>query len=304
MMAENRAEIPSGDRYRFELKWDGIRAIIALEEGSLKIRSRNGHDITAQFPELMRPDDFRATTALFDGEIVVLDAEGRPVFEDVIKRIRTRHAGSIARLKQKHVAVCYLFDLLYLDGRSLINDPLYLRQEWLADALKEKSYYRISEPLDDGQDLWRAVTDAGLEGIVAKDRLSRYQPGQRSPAWQKIKTRSAASFAIVGWTAGQGNRENLPGSLALARRDSASGALQYAGRVGSGFSEAFLKELREILAREKTGPALFNHPDLKDTIWIEPRLVVDVSFAALTGDGLLRAPVFVRLRPDLELEDC
>jgi len=295
MLADSAPVVPEPGRYFYELKWDGIRAIFVLEEGQMRIFSRNGHEITDSFVELLRPDDLRATTAVLDGEIVVLDADGRPVFEKVIKKMRK--STSV-----KDRAVCYFFDVLYLDGRLLLNDPCELRREWLVDLLRDRQVLRLSEALDDGQALFAAVKESSLEGIVAKDRRSRYTPGERSSSWLKIKVSSDCSLAILGYTPGEGERSSSFASLVLG--EWTGDGYRYRGRVGSGFNDKSLNHIRSRLDELTPGKAWFSHSDLKKVTWTKEGLFADISYSSLTADGLLRAPVFRRLRPDLSPEDC
>src|SRR5262249_9825824 len=190
MLARANDKLPESEDYFYEVKWDGLRALISLDEGEIRIHGRNVLDFTKQFPELLIAEQaFRATSALFDGEIVCLDADGRPNFRNVIQRMQQTSEGGIERSRAKHPAVCYLFDCLYLDGRPIMNEPLSRRREWLADAVRKDSAYRVSEVVEDGAAFFEAVKEMGLEGIMAKQRTSTYQPGKRGDAWLKIKTR-------------------------------------------------------------------------------------------------------------------
>src|SRR5205085_8697011 len=138
MLARPASKPPESPDYLYEVKWDGIRALISLDEGEIRIRGRNGLDVTKQFPELIIPEQaFRATSGLFDGEIVCLESDGRPNFQKVIHRMQQTSEGAIERAKAQHPVVCYLFDCLYLDGRPIVNEPLTRRREWLADAIKK-----------------------------------------------------------------------------------------------------------------------------------------------------------------------
>ncbi|HVV71452.1 MAG TPA: non-homologous end-joining DNA ligase, partial [Verrucomicrobiae bacterium] len=283
----------------YEVKWDGIRALISLDEGEIRIRGRNGIDLTRQFPELLSADSaFRATSALFDGEIVCLDSAGKPVFSDVISRMQQRSAGAVDRLRARHPAVCYLFDCLYLDGRAIVNEPLSRRREWLADTLKEASAYRLSDTFEDGVSLLEAVRQHGLEGVMAKRKDSSYLPGKRRDSWLKIKPRRTTECLIVGYTAGQGDRAGSFGALHLAQPE--DGELRYVGKVGSGFDEGSLEAVFAILKDLTTSISSVKHrPTAPGSVWVEPKLVCEVAFASFTGSGILREPVFVRLRPDL-----
>ncbi len=304
MLAHTREEPPDSGDYLFEVKWDGIRASILLDDGALTIRSRSGRDITALFPELLVPEQaFRASGAVFDAEIVCLQPDGRPSFEDTIKRLQQKEAG-IARARARHPAVCYVFDCLYLDGRSLLHEPLERRREWMADALKPGSPFRASEAIDDGMGLYSAARTAGLEGIMAKKRGSPYLPGKRSDYWLKIKIRQTVECIIIGYTRGKGDRAGTFGALQLARY--AGESLRYVGKAGTGFDAQLMKSLLEEMAGvpRVQRPVSAKPPDDSDTVWIEPRLVCEVQYASLTSEGILREPVFLRRRPDYSPEDC
>jgi len=300
MLARPVDRLPDSPEFLYEVKWDGIRGLIALNEGQIQIRGRNGLDFTKQFPELALPEQaFRATSALFDGEIVCLDPDGRPKFKDVIHRMQQKSDGAIERAKAKHPVVCYLFDCLYLDGRSIINEPLTRRREWLADALKKESPYRVSEAVDEGAAFLEAVQQMGLEGIIAKQRHSPYLPGKRSDSWLKIKTRQTMECAVIGYTRGKGDRAASFGALHIAQIN--GDQLSYVGKVGGGFDDDSLKsvfaELKQIAPVKKP----IKEKTLDDTrsVWLSPRLMVEVEYLSLTPDGMLREPVFLRLRPDL-----
>ncbi|MEQ9413671.1 MAG: DNA polymerase ligase N-terminal domain-containing protein, partial [Cyclobacteriaceae bacterium] len=173
MLSDSASKPPLGDEYIYEVKWDGIRALISLEDGVIRIRSRNQNDITKQFPELNIPA-FRANCGLFDAEIVCLDKSGKPEFKKVINRLMSSGDNTIEKLSKSSPVYCYVFDCLYLDGRSIINEPLLKRKEWLKDALKKDTPYRTSEFVEDGQSLFEAAREHNLEGIMAKDKASRY----------------------------------------------------------------------------------------------------------------------------------
>ncbi len=220
MLAQSTAEPPDSEDYLYEVKWDGIRAMIALDEGTVRIRSRNQHDLTGKFPELLGADQaFRTASALFDAEIVCLDETGKPVFKNVIHRMQQKNHGAIERARAKYPAVCYVFDCLYLDGRSIVNEPLVRRRAWMEDAIKRDTPYRVSEAVAEGAELFQAAVNMGLEGIMAKERNSPYRPGTRSSQWLKIKKRQTLECLIVGYTAGKGDRKDSFGALHLARRE-------------------------------------------------------------------------------------
>jgi ATP-dependent DNA ligase len=242
---------------------------------------------------------FRATTALFDGEIVCLDTEGKPNFRNVILRMQQRSNGAIERARAKHPAVCYLFDCLYLDGRAITNEPLQRRREWLLDAVRNNPAYRVSEAVDEGHAFLEAVRQLGLEGIMAKQRTSPYIPGKRSECWLKIKTRQTTECLVIGYTRGKGDRESTFGALHIARRTGP--VLEYLGKVGGGYDQSTLANVWSELRKLTPGirPVKEKPVDGAGTVWVEPTLVCEVQFASLTSDGKLREPVFLRMRPDL-----
>lgn len=299
MLARAADAPPASADYLSEVKWDGLRALISVDEGVVTIRGRHQLDMTKQFPELLVPEAFRATSALFDGEIVCLDADGRPVFKEVIQRMQQRSDGAIERARARRPAVCYLFDCLYLDGRPIVSEPLVRRREWLADAVKGGSTYRLSAGVDDGPAFFAAVQKLGLEGIVAKRRDSPYLPGRRSETWLKVKVRQTVECIVIGYTPGTGDRAATFGALHLAQGD--AGELKYVGKVGSGFDERTLREVMAALGKVERGPRPIREKPLDGarSIWLKPTLLCEVQFASWTPDGALREPVFLRLRPDL-----
>jgi len=302
MLARPADKPPDSADYLYEVKWDGLRAMISLDEGQIRIRGRNGTDFTKQFPELLIPEQsFRATSALFDGEIVCLDSNGKPVFKNVIHRMQQKTEAAIERARVKYPAACYVFDCLYLDGRPIVNEPLARRREWLEDVIKKDSAYRVSGVVEDGPAFFEAVKEMGLEGIIAKQRDSTYQPGKRSDAWLKVKARQTVECIIVGYTRGKGDRAGSFGALHLARQD--ADGLKYVGKAGTGFNEESLREVADELKKLKTIQRPVKEKPLDDarSIWVEFKLICEVQFASWTKDGMLREPVFVRLRPDLTL---
>ncbi|HEX9614787.1 MAG TPA: non-homologous end-joining DNA ligase [Bacteroidota bacterium] len=300
MLSESREKVPTGEGYLYEIKWDGIRAMISLDEGEMRILSRNGKDITASFPELLNPEEsFRATNGLFDGEIVCLDPSGKPIFKNVIHRMQQTTEHAVARARAKFPAICYIFDCLYLDGRPIINEPLDRRRTWIKDTVKSDSSYRVSDAMDEGTELFRAAGAMGLEGIMAKERTSAYQTGRRSPQWLKIKTRHTTDCVIIGYTQGKGNREEAFGALQIAEMHPKG--LKYVGKVGTGFDDKILKSIYQDLKKLKETKRPIKEKPLDDasTTWVEPKLMCEVQYASFTKDGMLREPVFLRLRPDL-----
>ena len=303
MLSENATEPPEGPEYVYELKWDGIRAMVYLDEGTIRIVSRNQNDITNRFPELLSAEKaFRATCAVFDCEIVSLDAQGKPIFKKVINRLMTTGEATIAKLARSNPVNCYIFDCLYLDGRPLVNEPLMKRREWMIDAVRMDSPYRVSEVVDDGRALFEAAKAHGLEGIMAKVRDSKYLPGRRSPSWLKIKVWQTREVVIIGYTRGKGDRGETFGALHIAEQE--KDELLYRGKVGTGFDDDAIRDIKARLKKLKEikKPITKKLADDKVTTWIEPRMYAEVSYTSITTDKIFREPVFVRLRPDLEKE--
>jgi DNA ligase D-like protein (predicted ligase) len=305
MLAQIRREPPDSGDYLYEIKWDGIRAMITLEDGEIRMRSRSQREITNLFPELIEhAGAFSATCGLFDAEIVCLDESGRPVFEHVIRRLHASKEQAIERGRRAHPAVCYLFDCLYLDGRPIVNEPYQRRREWLEDAVRPNDSFRISLTVEEGASLFEAAIQMGLEGIMAKQRSGMYLPGKRSDAWLKIKGSESAECVILGYTPGKGDRDSTLGALHLGCYH--EGRLRYVGKVGTGFNEKQLRSLMAELdgvARAKK-PVPQRIPEEAISVWLEPKLVCEVRFASRTREGNLREPVFLRLRPDLSIADC
>lgn len=300
-MLSGSADVPPpDDKFIHEMKWDGIRALISLEDGQVKIRTRNQHEVSKQFPELLQADKaFRATCGLFDAEIVCLDKEGRPDFKKVIHRLTTLGDTNTQKLSKSSPVYCYIFDCLYLDGRSLINEPLLKRKAWLKDAIKNDTPYRVSEMVEDGASLFEAAKIHGVEGIISKAKDGKYYPGKRSDLWLKVKVRNTRDCFILGYTPGKGNREAAFGGLHIGERE--GDRIVYRGKVGTGFDDATIKEIfKQVKAlNEIKKPMPEKVMDEKISIWVEPKLALEISYSKLTPDKMFREPVFVRLRPDL-----
>jgi bifunctional non-homologous end joining protein LigD len=304
MLAQLADQPPKSPDFVYEVKWDGIRALVALDEGEIRIRSRNGNDITRQFPELQHAaQSFHATSALVDGEIVCPDVDGKPSFQNVIHRLQLKGETAIRHAMAKFPALCFVFDCLYLDGRPIVGEPFTRRREWLEDAVKQPLAFRLSALVEEGEALLDAVRRIGLEGIMAKRRDAIYSPGKRTGAWLKIKTRQTLELVIVGYTLGKGDREPTLGALHLAA--TGDDGLEYVGKVGTGFDQRSLKMLWAKLQKLKKlkRPATSKPPDDTNSVWCEPKLLCEVQFASRTRDGRLREPVFMRLRPDLQPAD-
>lgn len=294
MLADAAKKVPIGN-YQYEVKWDGIRALIYLNEGELKIYSRNLNDITAQFPELNVPEQaFRINNAIFDAEIVCLDAQGKADFKKVLKRLMSKKNFDME--SKRTPAYCYLFDCLYLDGRSLMNDPLDRRQWWMKDSVRVgETNYRISETVEDGEALFEAAKELGVEGIMAKKKDGKYTPGRRNETWIKVKVKETMDCVIIGFTMGEGDRAKTFGSLQLAERQ--DGKLKYRGRVGTGFDDRLLASMTQMLVKMVSKERIIQEEvhEEKSTIWVAPELMCEVQYSMITDNGTFRDPVFKRL---------
>ena len=295
MLADRRRKPPKGD-FLYEVKCDGIRAIFLLNEGELKIYSRNGNDITDKFPELVTPQEtFRVNNGVFDGEIVCLDKKGKADFKKVIKRLMTKRVIDVESATRRSPAYAYLFDAIYLDGRSLTKDPLIRRRTWLKDSIRDDTFYRLSETVDDGVALFEAAKSLGVEGIMAKDPSALYYPGKRSEGWLKVKVKHTQNCRIIGYTQTESDRKAYFGSIQLAEEK--DGNLIYRGRVGTGFDDVMLKYLKDEMSKLEIGDKPIDEEahEEKKTIWIQPMLLCEVEFSMITDNGTFRDPVFKKL---------
>jgi bifunctional non-homologous end joining protein LigD len=297
MLAKN-GELPRRQAdYGFEVKWDGIRAVAYSEPGRFRMESRKLSDITSQYPEL-RPlgRELGSRDAVLDGEIVAFDENGKPSFERLQQRMNLTAESQIKR-RAKQVPVAYVvFDLLYLEGRSLMGLPYEERRARLDELeLRGPNWQTPTYHRGDGEPLLRATKEQGLEGVVAKRLDSIYEPGRRSGAWIKVKNRQKMKIVIGGWMPGEGRRETTIGALLAGVRDE-DGKLRYAGRVGTGFTEKVLDDLIAKLEplRRKTSPFDAGRPP-KGAIFAEPELGAEIEYGEWTNERILRAPAFKRL---------
>ncbi len=296
MGATLAGRLPQGPGWIFEVKWDGVRALVHIDRQSLAIYTRNNNRCEKQYPELqVLPRYIEAEQAILDGEIVALDERGVSHFELIQPRIHLKDPNAIAKMAQKQPVRLYVFDLLYLNGADLRGMPLIERKRMLAKIVKPFPLLRISEHFEhSGEELLEAARRSGLEGLIAKLGTSVYE-SRRSRNWLKLKLTSEQEFAIAGYTPGE--REHF-GSLALGYYE--AGKLHYAGNVGTGFDARNLKELWALLEPLTTPKSPFAKADKipKGTVWVKPELVAQIKFANWTGDKKLRAPVYLGLRDD------
>jgi bifunctional non-homologous end joining protein LigD len=296
MLATLEKTVSSSEGWLFEVKWDGYRAIAYVRGGESKLLSRNDKDLTQRFEHVAREivKAVKTPYVVLDGEVCALDDQGRASFSAM------QQGGA--------PLVYYVFDLLELEGEALVDLPLTERRRRLEKLLDRRNRtVRLSETFDDGEALYEAAKQQGLEGIMAKRQDSRYYEGKRTRDWLKIKTHGRQEFLIAGYTHGGGRRASTFGSLILALRE--GGELKYVGNVGTGFTDTEIRRLLEKLKplRRETPPfrTVPKMPRVRrdEIVWVEPELVAEVEFAEFTHDGRLRAPSYQGLREDKEPEE-
>jgi len=303
MLATTAGLPPDDGAWAYEMKWDGLRAIAEIDHGRLQLWSRTGRDITAGYPELRQlPAAAGVDQAVLDGEIVVFGAEGWPSFEALQQRMNISAPAQVRALLAS-VPVTYLaFDLLVLDGQPLLDQPYTERRALLEQLELNGRHWQTPPSFTDaaGSEVLEVSQQHGLEGVVAKRLQSRYEPGKRTSAWRKIKNVHRQEAVVGGWKPGAGNRAGQIGSLLIGVQG--PGGLQYAGHVGTGFTQTTLAMLGGKLAplRRATSPFATPIPPehARAAVWAEPLLVVEVEFGLWTNEGRMRAASYKGLRDD------
>jgi bifunctional non-homologous end joining protein LigD len=299
MLARSGSLPRDEERYGFEVKWDGIRALLYCDHGHLELQGRNFTDFTPRYPELRGlAEELGARRIVLDGEVVAFDPQGRPSFERLQTRMHLA-SDSAVRRRMKDTPITYvIFDLLYLDGHSTIALPYEQRRELLEQCELNGPYWRApGYQRGEGTPLLEATREQGIEGIVAKRLDCPYEPGRRSSGWIKVKNVALQDVVIGGYTPGEGGRSGRIGALAVGVIE--DGALKYAGKVGTGFTEQTLAMLQRELDPLLTGASPFDgRQPPKGTRFVEPSLVASVEFREWTRSGTLRAPSYKGLRPD------
>ncbi len=300
-----------GAEWLFEIKWDGYRAIAFIEDGNLRLVSRNQNELTPRYPELKDlAKSVKAKTAILDGEVVALDDQGRASFSLMQQRTGFRPGGKRAVTRADVPVLYYAFDLLYLDGYDLRKLPLEDRKKKLASILVTGDSVRYSDHYEkQGKALFEMARSKGLEGILAKKRDSIYQE-RRTSEWLKIKITHRLEAVIGGYTEPEGSRAHF-GSVVLGLYDR-QGRLIHVGQAGSGFDQKSLEEVWKLLKKRETKKNPFHGEveALRKVYWVKPELVAEIEFAEWTdgtsaGSGpKLRAPVFLGLRDDKDPKEC
>jgi bifunctional non-homologous end joining protein LigD len=294
------------ERWSFEIKWDGVRALVYSEPGRLRIEGRRLTDMTERYPEL-RPlnRQLGSRDAILDGEIVAFDDNGKPSFERLQHRMHLTGDARIKRRAKDIPVVLAIFDLLYLDGRDLTRLPYEERRAKLEDLKLEGPNWRTpaAHP-GEGTALKQASEQQGLEGIVAKRLGSPYEPGRRSSHWVKVKNKKRQELVVGGWLPGEGKRESTIGAL-LVGFYTPDGQFRYGGRVGTGFTQAALRDLEQRLEplRRKTSPFAGAPKPPKGALYVQPELVCEVEYTEWTEEMVLRHPAYKGLCSGMEPEE-
>jgi bifunctional non-homologous end joining protein LigD len=299
-MLARAGDLPRAGDWSFEIKWDGVRAIAYAQPGRLRLESRNLREITDAYPEVRGLiAQLGMREAVLDGEIVAFDDAGHPSFERLQRRMHVTSPSSVRRLAASTPVVYAIFDLLHLDGRSLMGLPYDQRRARLEELQLGGSAWRVpAVHSGDGARLLEATRAQGLEGIVAKRRDATYEPGRRSGAWIKVKNTMRQELVIGGWIPGEGRRTERVGALLMGYYE--DGAFRYAGRVGTGFTEATLSTLADRLQplRRDTNPFTSSPKLPRETVFVEPCLVAEIEIREWTSERIMRAPSFKGLRED------
>jgi bifunctional non-homologous end joining protein LigD len=317
-MLATAGELPASDAgWSYEFKWDGIRAICYIDGGRMRAMSRGEKDLTRGFPELAELEEhLRRRAAVLDGEIVAFDDAGRPSFGRLQRRLNLTTPTMVTRRAEEVPASYLVFDVLYLDGRSLLDQPYDARREVLESLALSGSSIATAPIFTDahGADVLAASRAAGMEGVVAKRRDSLYRPGARSPDWRKVKIVRTQEVVIGGWTDGAGERAGSLGALLLGIPESSDQPtqddglmLRYVGRVGTGFDAATRRELLAALGERAVERSAFSSrpPSTggEQLHFVVPELVGEVGFGEWTGSGHLRHPSWRGLRVDKDARE-
>jgi len=303
MLARSGKGLPPDDEHwAYEIKWDGVRALAYSEPGRLRLESRNHNDITASYPELRALHRALSShRAILDGEIVAFEESDshppRPSFGRLQRRMHVA-SESTARRLMKEVPVAYIvFDLLWLDGHSLMALPYEERRERLKELELQGSHWQTPDHVvGNGAAVLEASLAGGLEGVVAKRLDGPYEPGRRSPCWLKVKNVRREDVVVGGWLPGEGRRRDRIGALLVGVPE--DGRLRYAGRVGTGFTDAELTRLAKTLEPREDSPFAGEPRPPRGAVYVEPTRVAEVEYTEWTGDGMLRHPSYKGLREE------
>lgn len=300
MLASAVTTLPTGADWAYEFKWDGVRALLDVTDSRVRIRSRNGNDVSGGYPELVA-QAAGVGDVLLDGEIVAF-TDGRPSFGRLQQRMHVRGVAELKRLTEQVPVTFVAFDILRRFGVDLTARPYAERRETLERFVAEHPGWTLSPSFDDGPATEQVAREHGLEGVVAKRTGSPYRPGARNDDWRKLRFLRGGEFVVLGWDAAA-EHPRTPSSLVLGIA-SAEG-FRFAGRVGSGLSGRVVTALRKAFV-PRAEPVVDVPPTPRGRVahWVEPTVVVDVAFSMWTSDGVLRQPVFRGIRHDKRPEEA
>jgi bifunctional non-homologous end joining protein LigD len=297
--------------WAFEMKWDGVRAIATVEAatddspGAVTLMSRNELEMTDTYPELAELANCVTSDCVLDGEIVAFGNGGNPEFGRLQRRIKLTKSKDIEKERANTPVYFMVFDILSVDGESLLRESYEQRRQRLFEVVSENDHIYVPEAFDGSlDDAMHASQKLKLEGVMAKQKSSVYLPGKRTRTWLKLKHSTTREVLIIGWREGKGGRQQTFGSLLVAAYDD-DGELTYMGRVGTGFDSHQLRSIKEELDKipRKTAPAEVPSDQRHDAHWVTPKLVADVEYGGITDAGRLRHPVWRGLRDDIDPED-
>jgi bifunctional non-homologous end joining protein LigD len=305
MLATRGRTVPSGPDWLHEVKWDGMRVLVEVADGRLRVFSRNENDVTVSFPELAGLADVLADRqpVLLDGEVVAF-ADGVPSFGALADRMHVTQATRARALAAANPVTLLVFDVLRVDGEDLTAQTLTTRRAALEGLGLADTHWQVPAAYDDGAMLMRATEQQGLEGVVSKKRSSVYVPGRRTTQWLKFPHRATGSYLVGGWRRETDSEARL-GAI-LVGEPTAAG-LVYRGRVGSGIAGRNGQRLLELLRPLEADGSPFVDPvprvDALGTTWLRPEVVVEIAALGVTGAGRLRQPSYLGARPDLSAGD-
>lgn len=310
-MKATSGDLPAGDGWVYEVKWDGMRAVIAVDvdaEPPVRIQTTNGRDATVSFPEVAGlATALGVRSAVLDGELCALDPAGRPDFGLLQQRMHVTNPRAVAERAATVPVTLLVFDLLAVDGTDTTTLPWTDRRRLLERLVEPGPHWQVPAVHDDGASLLTAADANGLEGVVAKRTDSVYRPGTRTKQWVKVKVRRRQEFVVGGWAPGTGSRTDRIGGLLVGYHDAGAppgGPLRYAGRVGSGLGDDELATLAARFADLATDEVPFDPPPPRahtaGARWVRPEIVVEVAYAEWTGEGRLRHPTYCGRRIDVD----
>ena len=309
MMATASKDVPperEDEQFAYEVKWDGVRALMYVRDGAIHMESRNRNDITMRYPEVHAlVAQLGGRDTILDGEVVAFDAAGKPSFQVLQHRMHVANAREVERRMVTTPVMYVLFDILWLDGASTTGLEYAERREVLAGLGLDGPAWRTgTHQVGGGQQLLDAIAAQGLEGIMAKRLTSIYEVGRRSRHWLKVKKQKRQEFVVGGWLPGEGNREGRIGALLVGYHDDGGAGLRFAGKVGTGFTEKTLKELSGLLwPRERDTSPFVDRVPYRQARFVDPFLVAEVEFTEWTTGGTLRHPSYKGRRDDKDPAD-